>query len=261
MAATISSTPSLAITYTLADGTITETSSVGSSLIFPDGTGTGQVNIGVTSTGYISSGETVIYDFQKFPKEIWNSQILLDFTSESEAFPLITNLDNPERGIKALIITNSWNTKVLGSGIDYLDTWSGIVTPDGTGLPNSALPRINIRATGVYSAISGGFSQLFNSKLADGGTGNIPINPQSTWSFVDPVGKTPLYSTGSSVYMHTLQIVTENFTNISGSGGLSSGTSGDAVYYPIWNDVTSGNPWSGNLPRISYEILAIGVTG
>ena len=61
--------------------------------------------------------------------------------------------------------------------------------------------------------------------------------------------------------MTTLSIVTENFTNISGSGGLSSGTSGDTVYYPIWNDFTSGNPWSGNLPRMSYELLAIGVTG
>ena len=75
MAASISSTPSLAITYTLADGTITETSSVGNtSLIFPDGTGTGQVNIGVTSTGYISSGETVIYDFQKFA-HVWHQNL------------------------------------------------------------------------------------------------------------------------------------------------------------------------------------------
>ena len=64
----MSSTPSLDITYTLTDGNITETSSVGLSLKFPDGTGTGQVNIGVGITGYISSGETVIYDFQKFPK-------------------------------------------------------------------------------------------------------------------------------------------------------------------------------------------------
>ena len=248
MAASISSTPSLAITYTLIDGTITETSVVGkTNLTFPDGTGTGQVNIGVATTGYISSGETIIYDFQKFPKGIWNSQILLDFSS--------TGI-NPERGIKGLIVTNSWNTSILPTGAASISSWTGIVTPTSTGLANADLPRINIRATGNGAAIGGGFSGLFND-----GSGNISINPQSTWSFVDLVGKTPIYDTGSSVYTHTLSIVTENFTNISGSGGLSSGTSGDTVYYPIWNDVTSGNPWSGNLPRMSYEILAIGVTG
>ena len=65
-----SSIPSLNITYTLTDGTVTETSSVGLSMEFPNGTGTGQVNIGVAVTGYISSGETIIYYFQKFPKEV-----------------------------------------------------------------------------------------------------------------------------------------------------------------------------------------------
>ena len=95
MVVTASSVPSLNIIYTLTDGTITETSSAGLSVQFPHGTGTGQINIGVAATGYISSGETIIYDFQKFPKEVWNSQLLLDFTSESDAFPLIANLDNP----------------------------------------------------------------------------------------------------------------------------------------------------------------------
>ena len=257
-----SSIPSLNITYTLTDGTITETSVGGKTKPrFPDGTGTGQVNMGVSSTGYISSGETVICDFQKFPKEIWNSQILLDFTSTCGSFPSTVPY-SPERGIKALIITNSWNTSILPTGAASISSWTDIVTPDGTGLPISALPRINIRTTGDRGTISGGFGQLFNSNFAGYlGTGNVPINPQSTWSFVDSVGKTPLYSTDTNTYMHTLQIVTENFTNISGSGGLSSGTSGDTVYYPIWNDVTSGSPWSGNLPRLSYEILAIGVTG
>ena len=259
MATSMSSTPSLDITYTLTDGNITETSSVGLSLKFPDGTGTGQVNIGVGITGYISSGETVIYDFQKFPKEIWNSHLLLDFTSESDSFPLIANLDNPERGIKGLIVTNTWDTSVLPTGAASISSWSGIVTPTSTGLANADLPRINIRATGSYSYPSGGFTQLFNSKYNVDESGNISINPKSTWSFVDPVGKTPIYDTGSPVYMHTLSIVTENFTNISGSGG--TGVGGVPVYYPIWNDVTSGNPWSGNLPRMSYEILAIGVTG
>ena len=75
------------------------------------------------------------------------------------------------------------------------------------------------------------------------------------------LGKTPIFDTVSPRYDHVLSLTTENFTNVSGSGGLSSGTSGDAVYYPIWNDVTSGSPWSVNLPRLSYEILVIGVTG
>jgi len=257
MVFTASSIPSLAITYTLTDSTTIETSVVGkTNLTFPNGTGMGQVNIGVATTGYISSGETIIYDFQKFPKEIWNSQILLDFTSESDEFSPLSILDNPERGIKGLIVTNSWDTSVLPTGATSISSWTGIVTPTTTGLANADLPRINIHATGIMGNVSGGFSGLFN-----GESGNISINPQSTWSFVDPVGKTPIYDDFDGVYMTTLSIVTENFTNISGSGGLSSGTSGDAVYYPIWNDFTSGNPWSGNLPRLSYEILAIGVTG
>ena len=254
MAASISSTPSLAIAYTLTAGTTTETSSVGSSLIFPNGTGTGQVNIGVATTGYISSGETIIYDFQKFPKEIWNSQILLDFTSESDEFSPFSIFDNPERGIKGLIVTNSWDAAILPTGAASISSWTGIVTPTTTGLSNADLPRINIRATGEYSNPSGGFSGLFN-----GESGNISINPQSTWSFVDPLGVTPIYDDFDGTYMTTLSIVTENFTNISGSGG--TGVGGVPVYYPIWNDFTNGNPWSGNLPRLSYEILAVGVTG
>jgi hypothetical protein len=246
MVFTASSTPSLGIAYTLTDGSATETSSVSIVRQFLNGTGTGQITIGAVVTGFISSGETVVYDFQKFPKSAWGSQILLDFAS--------TGI-NPERGIKGLIVTNTWDTKVLPVGAASISSWSDIVTPTSTGLANADLPRINIRATGVASAISGGFNGLFN-----GESGNIPINPKSTWSFVDPVGKTPVYDTSSSVYTHTLSIVTENFTNISGSGGLSSGTSGDTVYYPIWNDVTSGSPWSGNLPRLSYEMLVIGVT-
>ena len=261
MVFTASSTPSLGIAYTLTDGNTTETSSIGISRQFLDGTGTGQITIGAIVTGFISSGETVVYDFQKFPKPVWDSQILLDFTSTCDTFPSRTPV-NPERGIKGLIVTNTWDTKVLPVGAASISSWSDIVTPTSTGLANADLPRINIRTTGDRGTISGGFAQLFNPNwFGYFGTGNVAINPQSTWSFVDLVGHTPLYSPGTNTYMHTLQIITENFTNISGSGGLSSGTSGDAVYYPIWNDVTSGSPWSGNLPRLSYEILAIGVTG
>ena len=142
-----------------------------------------------------------------------------------------------------MVVINNW----AGSSGDGIEDW----------FPISGLPKLNIHATGNGGAISGGFSGLFN-----GGSGNVAINPQGTWAFTDTIGKTPIYSNYPfPIYNHVLSLTTENFTNVSGSGGLSSGTSGDAVYYPIWNDVASGNPWSGNLPRLSYEILVIGVTG
>ena len=86
MATVASSTPALNISYTLNEihngGASSEYSDIGyTALNYPDGTGTGQITIGVVATGYISSGETIRYDFQKFPKSSWDSQILLDFTS------------------------------------------------------------------------------------------------------------------------------------------------------------------------------------
>ena len=243
MATIASSTPSLNIPYTLVSiNNVVTASEVGnagySALSYPDGTGTGQITIGVVATGYISSGETIHYDFQKFPKSSWDSQILLDFTSTYDGF----TVDNPERGVKGMVVINNWS----GSSGGGIEGW----------FPISGLPKLNIHAPGNSASISGGFSGLFN-----GGSGNVAINPQGTWAFTDILGKTPIFDTVSPRYDHVLSLTTENFTNVSGSGGLSSGTSGDAVYYPIWNDVTSGSPWSGNLPRLSYEILVIGVTG
>ena len=244
MATVASSTPALSIPYTLNEihngGASSEYSQIGyTTLNYPDGTGTGQVTIGVIATGYISSGETIHYDFQKFPKSSWDSQILLDFTSTYGSM----SVDSPDRGVKGMVVINHW----AGSSGSGIEDW----------FPISALPRLNIHATGNETAYSGGFSGLFND-----GSGNIAINPQGTWAFTDTIGKTPIYDdTAISRFRHVVSLTTENFTVVSGSGGLSSGTSGDAVYYPIWNDVTSGSPWSGNLPRISYEILAIGVTG
>ena len=241
---TASSIPSLNIPYTLVSATdVVTASEVGdagySALSYPDGTGTGQITIGVVATGYISSGEIIYYDFQKFPKTIWDSTILLDFTSKE-----IGDVYNPERGVKGMVVINNW----LGSSGAGIEDW----------FPIAGLPKLNVYATGADDAISGGFTDLFN-----GGSGNVDINPQGTWAFTDVLGKTPRYGGAPphAKYRHVLSLTTENFTNVSGSGGLSSGTSGDIVYYPIWNDTTSGNPWSGNLPRLPYELLVIGVTG
>ena len=263
MAITATSTPSLNIDYTLVNSegfaTTTESTSIGyTSLAFNDGTGTGHINIGAVQTGYISSGETIHFDFQQFSKQVWGSEVPLDFSSTSGTI-------NPERGIKAIIITNSWNSSLLPTGADNISQWSGIVLPNTTGLSSDQLPRLNIHATGSSSAVSGGFTSLFN-----GESGNISLNPQSTWSFTDTVGRAPIYNTSTSKYEHVVSITTENFSNISGSGGLNSGTSGEPVYYQIWNDFSGHvdakgepavNPWSGNLPRLSYEILVVGVTG
>mgnify|MGYP003645056483 CR=1 FL=1 len=241
MATVASSTPALNISYTLNEihngGASSEYSDVGyTALNYPDGTGTGQITIGVVASGYISSGETIHYDFQKFPKRIWDNQILLDFTSSYDSL----TLDNPERGVKGMVVANTW----AGSSGEGIEDW----------FPISGLPRINIHATGNPSLLSGGFSGLFND-----GSGNVAINPQGRWAFTDVLGKTPIFDTGSTRYDHVLSLTTENFTNVSGSGG--TGVGGVPVYYPIWNDVTSGSPWSGNLPRLPYEILVIGVTG
>ena len=243
MATVASSTPALNIAYTLSEihngGASSEYSDIGyTTLNYPDGTGTGQITIGVVATGYISSGETIRYDFQKFPKSSWDSQIALDFTSSYDSF----TVDNPERGVKGMVVINNW----AGSSGGGIEDW----------FPIAGLPKLNIHATGNSASISGGFSGLFN-----GGSGNVAINPQGTWAFTDTLGKTPIFD---NVYMvnrfrHVVSLTTENFTNVSGSGG--TGADGSAIYYPIWNDAASDNPWSGNLPRLSYEILVIGVTG
>ena len=174
MATIASSTPSLNIPYTLVSiNNVVTASEVGnagySALSYPDGTGTGQITIGVVATGYISSGETVHYDFQKFPKSSWDSQIFLDFTSLGAFGPPLS----PERGVKGMVVRNSWDTNVLPTGAASISSWNSIVTSTSTGLSNADLPRLNIHATGSMLALSGGFTQLFevgdNTIQYDGG--------------------------------------------------------------------------------------------
>lgn len=275
MAISATATPSLNIAYTLANSegiaTTSETSSVGyTELLFSNGSGTGEITIGNVITGTIASGETIYFDFKELPKAVWDSNIYLDFTSR-DGLPT-TPYVNPERGIKGILLTNSWNTNVFNSGVDYLDTWSGIVTPNGTGLSSlfhnsiPQLPNLNLHATGEGDGISGGFTDIFN-----GGSGNIAIGPLGTWAYSQTVGIPAVYDDASIAYRHVLSLTTENWPNISGSGGLTSGTSGDPVYYAIWNDYTDHgvdangdpaiNPWSGNVPTMSYELVVVGVTG
>mgnify|MGYP003135454226 CR=1 FL=1 len=194
--------------------------------------------------------EEVIFDFQKFPKSIFDSEIILNFTSTQTS----EVVDYPARGIKGILITNSWTSDILPTGADSISKWDSIGLIDRTGIPNSLLPRLNLHATGVESAVSGGFTALFH-----GESGNIAIGPQCTWSQTHGTGVTPIYDASDSKYRTCLQLGTTNFTNISGSGGVTE--EGIPVYYPIWDDNTDGNPWSGNLPRLSYELIVVGVTG
>ena len=279
MAIEATATPALTMTYTLTNtqgiASTTETATVGySALQFPNGSGSGNINIGAIITGSITSGENVYFDFQNLQKQVWESSIGLDFTSR-DALPIRPHV-YPNRGVKGLVLTNTWDGNVFNSGVDYLDTWSGIVTPSGTGLSTlfntedatikNEFPLLNLHATGSPWEVNGPFTDIFN-----GESGNITLSPKGTWAYSDTIGVTPTYDTASAQYRHVLTLNTENWPNISGSGGLTSGTSGDPVFYHIWNDHTDHgndangdpaiNPWSGNLPTLSYEFLVIGVTG
>ena len=273
MAITASASPSLNINYTLINSestqTTSEVSSVGySTMKFPDGSGTGQITMGTVITGSIASGETVYFDFRQLLKKVWDSYISLDFSSPDN-LPISPYL-KPAHGIKGILVTNSWNANVFSSGVDHLDTWSGIVTQSGTGLSSlfagNEFPNLNLHATGNVMQAGGPWIDLFN-----GESGNIAIRPLGTWAYADSIGITPVYDPGSFAYRHVISLSTENWPDISGSGGLTSGTSGDPVYYSIWNDHADHgvdangdpaiNPWSGNVPALSYEFIAIGVTG
>ena len=236
MATTASARPSLTLGYTLqasdSYATVSETAIVGyTNQQWTNGTGTGNINIGVVHTGYIASGETVVLDFSAFPKKVWDDTIDLNFTSDliTHTPPMIeSNYSRPQRGIKAILLTNNWKGSLAGS--TQIESW----------FPSSGVPRLNLHATGIY-----GFTKFFN-----GESGNIAINPQSTWATTDLIGITPIYDSIGLNYNHQLTISTENFTNVSGTGG-----------YFIWNDNGPTNPWSGNLPRIPYELIVVGVTG
>lgn len=232
MAITATSVPALTISYTLVQtdnvSSVSESTSIGySTLELSNGTGTGNINIGTVVTGYISSGQKIVYDFRAFPKEVWGTQTTLDFTSTvTDLPPIRQHYTNPGGGIKAILATNQWN----GSLDNGIEGW----------FPITGLPRLNLHATGSY-----GFTNLF-----DGESGNIFINPKSTWACVDYMGKVPIYDTSPTAYNYELTLATDNFMDVTGTGG-----------YPIWNSTASANPWSGNLPRIPYEISIIGVTG
>jgi len=162
-----SATPALNISYTLADdseeSSNIETTSVGfTSLEFDYGTGIGQINMGITSTGNLPSGGSVELDFDAFPKAIFNGVYNVSFASRASAGTPI----NPEQGVKGIIITNTWQH------------------PSGSlpsGFTTSELPYLTIAALG-----SDGFSGLFNE-----GSGSVKVMPSSTWSFTDYVGVTP----------------------------------------------------------------------
>ena len=275
--------PSLNIEYTLVDtslniSTATEAASIGyAALQFTNGTGTGNIDIGAFVTGSINSGEKVVFDFRVFPKRVFDGEFTLDFTSTTDAYP--HPLTTRQNGIKSIIISNGWEG-VLNSGIGEgrgLNNLTGLVisgagqgshsersSPSTYGYPpDSGFPQINIHATGLD-----GFSGLFSDGVIDGwniqrhgNSGMIPLNPSGTWAYTDIVGKTPVYDPAAPIYQHKLTLSAEHFSPMFASGGLSSGTSGEIIYYPLWNDYTSGSPFSGNVATIPYQIAVVGVTG
>ena len=276
MAIVATAIPSLDIQYTLVDNstniyTSTEVASVGySTLQFTNGTGTGNVDIGAVVTGSINSGEKIVFDFRVFPKQVFDSEFTLDFTSTTDV-PTIHPLTTRQNGIKAILISNGWNG-ILNSGLNNLTglvvsgagqgTHSELSDPSTYGYPpDSGFPQISVHATGAD-----GFSGLFSAGVQDGlisagNSGDISINPSGTWAYTDIVGKTPIYDPAGPIYEHKLTLSAEYFSPMLASGGLSSGTSGDILYYPIWNDYTEGSPFSGNVASVPYQIVVVGVTG
>ena len=235
MSTTASAMPSLALGYTLTGNdkysSVSETTIVGyRNQQWTNGTGTGNIDMGIVYTGYIASGERLNFNFTTMPKKVWDETIDLNFTSTLIAGPLNdpSNYSSPQRGIKAMLLTNNWKGSLENSS--QIESW----------FPSSGVPRLNLHATGHYA-----FTNLFN-----GESGNISINPQSTWAMTDLIGKTPIYDGATTTYNYELTITAENFTNVIGTGG-----------YSIWNDHGPTNPWSGNLPRIPYELILVGVTG
>jgi len=142
-----------------------ETASLGHSLNFTFGTGTGQINAGVYYSGNLSDDpnpqlRSLVLDLNSFPKNLFHA------TGEKITF---TGGD-----VKGIVVVNEWN------GPDN----AGI-----TGLGNSA--NLNVRATGA-DACTG----LFN-----GGTGNVKVTPNGTWLFLDQQGIRPhVGNTGLSLH-------------------------------------------------------------
>ena len=158
MAYSITSTIKSDIPYTAIQTystyTTNETASLGNSLNFSFGTGTGQINAGVYYSGNLPAGPgkpgDLMIDFNNFPVTLFNiTGATISFTGGD---------------IKAIVVTNKWNGP-FNSGI--------------TGIGNSA--NLNVRATG-----SAACTGLFN-----GGSGNVKVTPDGTWFFLDQQGIRP----------------------------------------------------------------------
>ena len=181
MAVTATATQSLNISYSIVD-TNTDTSFTESALIgyttltYENGTGIGQINAGVSTTGTLSSGGTGVFDFNNYTKNLFNNTMAMNFASSGS----VASPSNPAYGIKGIIITNTWST--TGTGL-------GMLTAD--------IPYFTIAATGID-----GFSGLFNNE-----SGNINIVPTGTWAYMDDIGKTPIYNAYTSTYNNKISLI------------------------------------------------------
>lgn len=144
---TASAKISLNLSYTLSqdepDGVLGENANVGyTNLTFGNGTGLGEINLGIKSTGFLPAGGDITFDIAAMPKEIFYGSITGNFIN-----------------IKGLILTNTQTVPSFGATAQ-------------------SLPYFTIRATGTNA-----FTNLFN-----GGSGNVNVTPQSTWSHTNLLG-------------------------------------------------------------------------
>ena len=172
---TLNITTSYSLIETSNNTTITESATVGLiNMPYENGTGTGQINVGVAFSGTLPSGGTQVFDLSRFPKSHLGIETGLCFTSMGvggEGYTVDHASTNPERGIKGIVVTNTWTVPDSGE-------WGNEA---GSGIPAYDFPYMRIVATG-----NDGFSGLFN-----GESGNIKINPHGNWTFTDFVGITP----------------------------------------------------------------------
>ena len=179
MAIVSTGTLNINTSYSLLDtnnnDTITESATVGLiNLSYENGTGTGQLNVGVAFSGKLPSGGEQVFDLSKFPKTHLGIETGLCFTSLGDGglgYEVDHTSSNPERGIKGIVVTNTWTVPDSGE----------VGNEDGSGIPAYEFPYMRIVATGVD-----GFSGLFN-----GESGNVKINPHGNWTLTDFVGITP----------------------------------------------------------------------
>ena len=131
--------PALSMSYSITDtsavgdasSSTTESTSVGyKTLQFEYGTGIGQVNMGITHTGTLPSGESTQFDFDAFPKPLFGGTYNVSFASRANAGVPI----NPEQGIKAILITNTWTHP------------SGALP---SGFTTSQIPSFSVVASGI----------------------------------------------------------------------------------------------------------------